>query len=241
MTQRRSKSVIRSSAKLIQRVAGSDSLSSRAMECRRRRLSAWTNSRADSSISLAQKNYGRFRQIPRSIADTPALAAQAASYGYDDRSGAPDYRETFTMSRETIDESDPYFTSTAGRRIFTPNIWPSALPEFGVAWSAYYGEMEKLAKLMMAIFESALGLPAGWFWKKADKHISTMAAINYLEQLVDPVPGQVRLGAHTDFGAFTAFFAPRISRAVSRCWRRMAPGKPCRSFRSRTSSISAIC
>jgi isopenicillin N synthase-like dioxygenase len=132
-----------------------------------------------------------------------ALGTVAAAYSLDDRKSVADYRESFTMSRERIDWSDPYYAAPLGRRVFQPNIWPDAVPEYREAWTAYYDEMEKLARTILAIFEEALGLPRDWFWARSDKHMSTMAAMNYPDQASEPVPGQLRCGAHTDFGAIT--------------------------------------
>jgi isopenicillin N synthase-like dioxygenase len=132
-----------------------------------------------------------------------ALGTVAAAYSLDDRASVADYRESFTMSRERIDWSDPYYAAPLGRRVFQPNIWPDTVPGYREAWVAYYDEMEKLARTILAIFEEALGLPRDWFWARSDKHMTTMAVMNYPEQAREPVPGQLRCGAHTDFGAIT--------------------------------------
>ena len=115
---------------------------------------------------------------------------------------APDTHEIFAMGRETIPD-DPYYHTALAAQVFYPNMWPDALPEFRAAWLAYDRALEVLAKEMMEIFELALGLPEGWFWKRFDRHMSTMAGINYPAQEEAPLEGQTRLGGHTDFGAFT--------------------------------------
>ena len=121
------------------------------------------------------------------------------------------------MSRERIDWSDPYYAAPLGRRVFQPNIWPDTVPEYREAWMAYYNELEKLARTILAIFEEALGLPRDWFWARSDKHMTTMAAMNYPDQDKEPVPGQLRCGAHTDFGAITLLTRRDQSLAASRC------------------------
>jgi isopenicillin N synthase-like dioxygenase len=116
---------------------------------------------------------------------------------------APDFRETFKMSREEIDAADSYYASETGRRVFTPNIWPDAIEGFDAAWIEYYKAMEKVAFALMRLFALALDLPEDSFDDKIDKHMTTMSAANYPDLRQEPLPGQLRCGAHTDFGAIT--------------------------------------
>ena len=132
---------------------------------------------------------------------------QAVAQSMDGKKTVPDDHEIFAMGRDAIDSSDPYFKTPRAEQVFSPNIWPDVLPEFRRAWLEYYDAIEALAKRLMAIFEEALSLPEGWFWPRFDKHMSTMAAINYPAQEAPPVEGQTRLGGHTDFGAFTVLKA----------------------------------
>lgn len=131
------------------------------------------------------------------------MGRQAVAQSMDGKKTAPDTHEIFAMGRETIDPNDPYYRSDRAAQVFYPNMWPEAVPDFRAAWLAYYDALEVLAKEMMEIFELALGLPESWFWKRFDKHMSTMAGINYPAQDEAPLEGQTRLGGHTDFGAFT--------------------------------------
>ena len=63
--------------------------------------------------------------------------------------------------------------------------------------------MEKLAAFMMQLTALALGLEEHFFDDKIDKHITAMRLNFYPEQTRPPKPGQLRAGAHTDYGAFT--------------------------------------
>ncbi|WP_325233553.1 isopenicillin N synthase family dioxygenase [Sphingobium sp.] len=116
----------------------------------------------------------------------------------------PDHREYFNFGRFDIDEADPYFSTPTARRIFHENIWPDAdVPEFRPAMTAYYHEMEKLAELLMELCARALDLPADWFVDKIDKHITNMVVSNYPDQPDALEEGQLRAGAHTDYGGLT--------------------------------------
>jgi len=63
--------------------------------------------------------------------------------------------------------------------------------------------MGSLAASLMRIFALALGLPEGFFDAKIDKHISRLRVRNYPAQDIAPAPGQIRAGAHSDYGSLT--------------------------------------
>src|SRR5262249_1352421 len=48
-----------------------------------------------------------------------------------------------------------------------------------------------------------LGVPEDFFDRKVDRSIGTMRLNYYPAQAVPPSPGQLRAGAHTDYGGFT--------------------------------------
>ena len=133
-----------------------------------------------------------------------ALGNLAAAYSRDDRKAPSDYREMFVIGRVGIDPRDPYYTSERAARIYPANIWPEdSVPGFMATWTEYYREMERLAGAMLHLSALALGLPETWFDDKVGKHMSTLAVTNYPDQDKEPAPGQLRAGAHTDYGALT--------------------------------------
>ncbi len=115
----------------------------------------------------------------------------------------PDWKESFSAGPVDIDTSDPYFTAPGARGHFAPNNWPDAPARYGDVWTVYYREMTRLAADMMRIFAVALDLPEDFFEDKIDRHISILGAMYYPEQTHSPEPGQLRAGAHTDFGTMT--------------------------------------
>jgi|DeeseametaMP0747_FD_contig_81_517225_length_5076_multi_3_in_0_out_0_4 isopenicillin N synthase-like dioxygenase len=121
-----------------------------------------------------------------------------------DQTAKPDHREYFTFGRFDIDEGDPYYQSETAHRIFHDNIWPDAdVPEFKPALMAYYKEMERLGDLLMELCARALNLPSDWFVDKYNKHITNMVVSNYPDQPEALEEGQLRAGAHTDYGGLT--------------------------------------
>jgi isopenicillin N synthase-like dioxygenase len=86
---------------------------------------------------------------------------------------------------------------------YAATIWPDGPEGFADAWKAYYRSMENLAARIMRVFATALGLDEHFFDSYVDAPISALRALNYPEQRVAPQPGQLRAGAHTDYGSLT--------------------------------------
>lgn len=88
---------------------------------------------------------------------------------------------------------------------FAPNIWPD-VEGFREAWTDYYRAMERLANELMALMARALGLEEVWFDDKIDQHISNLVVNHYPAQRTPPAEGQIRRGAHTDYGSLSILY-----------------------------------
>ena len=130
-----------------------------------------------------------------------ALGAEAIARG-NAAETPPDIKEYYHFGREGWPD-EPYYTSEEGRRYFRPNLWPEAPRGFAEAAAAYYAPMEHLTVEMMRLASLGLGIDEHFFDDKIDRHITAMRLNHYPEQVVAPVPGQLRAGAHTDYGLLT--------------------------------------
>jgi isopenicillin N synthase-like dioxygenase len=113
----------------------------------------------------------------------------------------PDIKESFSIgpleqSQHTGNEPDADFR-------FAVNLWPAEPANFREAWSRYYRAMGVLAARIMRVFAVALDLPEEFFDSVTDDPISAMRALNYPHQSSPPKPGQLRAGAHSDYGSLT--------------------------------------
>lgn len=63
--------------------------------------------------------------------------------------------------------------------------------------------MTRVSSPVMRLFARALELEEGFFERFIDRHISVLSAMYYPHQDTPPRPGQLRAGAHTDFGTMT--------------------------------------
>jgi isopenicillin N synthase-like dioxygenase len=75
----------------------------------------------------------------------------------------------------------------------------------------YYVAMEQLAGKLMEIFALALELPRDWFASRIDRHISALRILSYPEQTAEPIPGQLRAGAHSDYGTLTILYSENVA------------------------------
>jgi isopenicillin N synthase-like dioxygenase len=112
----------------------------------------------------------------------------------------PDLKESFAMGRLTPPESSRAMEAAPR---FESNVWPDDPPAFKSAFEAYYREMEALSFRLLDLFEVALRLPRGYFTPLFSEHASILRVHHYPKQTVAPLPGQIRIGAHADYGAFT--------------------------------------
>jgi len=81
--------------------------------------------------------------------------------------------------------------------------WPEDLAPLHAAFAAYYAAMDDLARTLRQMFCRAIGLPADHFEPAFVDHLSAVRVIDYPEQVTAPLPGQMRAGAHTDYGSLT--------------------------------------
>jgi len=86
-------------------------------------------------------------------------------------------------------------------------IWPTSPNAIRTACKAYYDALLHLSQHLMHLFALALELPETWFDDKTDKPRTILRLLNYPE--IDPdKAGQMRAGAHTDYGTLTILWSP---------------------------------
>src|SRR5437867_12376305 len=119
-----------------------------------------------------------------------------------DAPAPPDLKEFFHVGPVDVGD-DAYYTSVEGRRHFTPNVWPTTPPGFERAATVYYRAMSELVPSLMRLAALALSVDETFFDDKVDRSVGTMRLNYYPAQARLPTPGQLRAGAHTDYGGLT--------------------------------------
>jgi isopenicillin N synthase-like dioxygenase len=115
---------------------------------------------------------------------------------------AGDLNESLMIGPVDVNDT-PYYTSPAAGRHFAANLWPERPADLRAAYEAYYRVVDGLAIDLMRIFALALDLPEHYFDSSVDRSISRLRVRNYPAPEVAPEPGQLRAGAHSDYGSLT--------------------------------------
>ncbi|MDH6135822.1 isopenicillin N synthase-like dioxygenase [Kitasatospora sp. MAA4] len=161
-------------------------------------------------FALAAEEKNALRSEPgdplmRGFGRQGSLAASNPDAAVEAERALPDLSETYTINRLGQPEGARSLPAEADPRLGSPNLWPD-LPGFAEAYLAYYRAMEELAGELMRLFALGLGLPEGWFDDKIDQHMTNLTANYYPAQQVAPEPGQLRKGAHSDWGSLTILY-----------------------------------
>ncbi len=119
-----------------------------------------------------------------------------------DNPSPPDLKELFNFG-PLAGGSDEYFLHPDGSGFFVPNIWPAVPANFRPAMEAYYRAMEALATDLMRLFALGLHLPEEYFDDKVNRHITNLSVLHYPALSEPPLAGQLRAGAHSDYGSLT--------------------------------------
>jgi isopenicillin N synthase-like dioxygenase len=118
----------------------------------------------------------------------------------------PDLRESLFLG--PVDDHRSYYAGMPeAATSYAPNLIPSEPPGLDATLVALYREYERLARDMMRVFAAALRLPEAFFDGTLVRHFSIMSCHHYPALERPPLPGQLRTGAHTDYGAMTILAA----------------------------------
>ena len=175
---------------------------------------------ADGVAELAWTTATRFFDLPLEDKLSVARPGPDYPYGYIPLAGEslsqsvagtapPDLKEVFNAgppARPARPFADP-----GEAWAYSPSLWPAALPELRVAWMAYYDAMRDFGNRLMSLFARGLELPPAFFAGQTGQAANALRAINYPARDADPLPGQLRAGAHTDYGTLTILRQDAVS------------------------------
>lgn len=86
------------------------------------------------------------------------------------------------------------------------NVWPPALPEFREAVETFQSAAAAACNRLMAAIAVSLGLPEDYFVPFYTRSHPTVRLLHYPPLEAPLAPGQIRAGAHTDFGGLSLLF-----------------------------------
>jgi isopenicillin N synthase-like dioxygenase len=114
----------------------------------------------------------------------------------------PDIQEAFAFGPERAASLASTVDSTSAQ-MYSPNMWPARPADFKDIMLSYYDAMQGVASQVLGAMAMALGINDGYFAEKFDRQASVTRIIRYPAVTQVPLPGQLRAGAHTDYGAMT--------------------------------------
>jgi isopenicillin N synthase-like dioxygenase len=136
------------------------------------------------------------------------LGKEALAYSRGEPTPA-DLFEAFNVGREEV--TGTYFDRH--RQYFARNAWPDEPPGLRDCWLTYEAAAGAVADTVLAAMAMALDLPRQWFIERCRRAIVTTRFLNYERQAGadEPEAGQMRLGAHTDYGILTVLLADNVA------------------------------
>jgi isopenicillin N synthase-like dioxygenase len=128
------------------------------------------------------------------------IGAEANANSDEGVSAPPDLKESYDVACH-----EPTGDPEIDREWFTDNVWPDEVPEYRRSVTAYIARMRVLVDELLVIAAVALGLPEDQFRSQAGHPTWSFYTHWYpaLRVVGEPIPGQLRIGSHTDFGTFT--------------------------------------
>ncbi|HTY72761.1 MAG TPA: 2-oxoglutarate and iron-dependent oxygenase domain-containing protein [Actinomycetes bacterium] len=123
--------------------------------------------------------------------------ANAASEG---TASPPDLKESFAVGAD-----EPVGVPEIDAEWFPPNVWPAEQPFLRPVVESYTRAMRVLADDLLALLAAALDLPEDTF-TRSTRHPTWTFQVNWYPPMTvvgEPLPGQFRIGPHTDFGSVT--------------------------------------
>jgi isopenicillin N synthase-like dioxygenase len=161
----------------------------------------YETSKAFFALPLAEKAKSD-RPAVDQVRGYSAVGGEGLAYSLDEPT-PPDLKESLSIGPTNVPPGDGYFTSKEAGPHFAPNVWPQKPPELQQVWTDYFAAVDGLATDLMRLFALSLGLEENYFDNTIDKNISMLRVLQYPQQTLAPLPGQLRAGAHSDYGSMT--------------------------------------
>jgi isopenicillin N synthase-like dioxygenase len=139
------------------------------------------------------------------------VGAESLAYSLGVEDAPPDLFEAFNVGPEDMDLNDPAVIAEIDR-IFAPNLWPVELPELQGIAMEYFTAVRAFAHRLTSVFAVALGMDETFF-EQFCRHSTDTLRINHFQRtptMGDPLPGQTRMGAHTDYGIVTVLYGDPV-------------------------------
>tara|TARA_Y100001934_G_scaffold279565_1_gene383751 strand:- start:2345 stop:3304 length:960 start_codon:yes stop_codon:yes gene_type:complete len=151
----------------------------------------------------------RMYDASRAFFDLPAAQRMAVPPVGDEPGGLMHFSYGMEYLAATLGEETPPDCKEAidYGPLYHGSPWPAEPAGLKEAWFAYYDALDDLCATLRRILARAAQLPADYFEPFFENDLSSLRALDYPEPETPPLPGQLRAGAHTDFGFLTVLLS----------------------------------
>jgi isopenicillin N synthase-like dioxygenase len=161
-----------------------------------------------SMIDQAFARSQQFFALPLAEKQTVAWSSELSNRGYIglererlDETQPGDLKEAFNLGKELgPDPVDP------AQAALVLNRWPAGQEDFRTTMNLFFETCAAAAGRVFRAFALALDMPADFIVAKHTNHHYTLRLLHYPPLAVTPKPGQIRAGAHSDYGTLTLLF-----------------------------------
>ena len=185
---------------------------------------AWADATAFFDRPLEEKMAVAFPEPGYPYGYSPvAYETLAASLG---AGGLPDLKESLAVGPDCLGPPPGRIEHPDERWIRSPSRWPEQPATLHESWTRYFRTMSELSARLLGVMAVALRLAPDHFEPLIDRHTSAMRALHYPALTTTPAPGQLRAGAHTDYGTLTILRTDAVSGLQIRSgerWRDVPP------------------
>ncbi|MGA1836379.1 2-oxoglutarate and iron-dependent oxygenase domain-containing protein [Herbiconiux sp. 11R-BC] len=140
----------------------------------------------------------------------PKTERLSLSLGVEKPERMNDFFEAFNVGVATSD----FPGLSLPESVYPENVWPAEAPGFEPRVEAWFAAASAVGRVLLRIFEDALGLAPGYFAPFTDHSIDVLRINNYAlpDGLDVTLEGDlVGMGEHTDFGIVTLLWADRVA------------------------------
>lgn len=129
------------------------------------------------------------------------LGIESVARTHDNEAAPPDICEALTFTG--LEWERGAIAAPAEPGVYRANLWPQVPERFQPRLAEYFDQVYALGKTLMRLSAPALDLPQDYFDRYYDRMASSLRLVHYPDQATEPLPGQLRYGAHTDYTGFT--------------------------------------
>lgn len=160
------------------------------------------------AIERAFEQSQQFFALPLAEKQRLAWSSEFSNRGYIgiererlDETRPGDLKEAFNIGKEVM----PAAAAATGAELVL-NRWPEGQAEFQAAMTEFLASCAAGADRILRAFAIALSMPEAFIVEKHATHNYTLRLLHYPPLATPPKPGQIRAGAHSDYGTLTLLF-----------------------------------